>query len=509
MPEREQYSLIGVRLRAFLDRRIPLIWCFIGWIGASAVYYVLVGVLGGPVEGDSAETVYSTWSFAHGDLACAYPHLGKYQLNNLARPYSLASPLYSLISGAAAAILRIGHDVAFPTRSEFGPNCKYAIVDMFNWSAKSSAILPTIRLSYLVWPILMGGIIALVRAAGRGGRMWEPFTLLIVACTPTVLMCITYYFHPEDLLAMALILAAMAAVISKRWSLAGVLIGLGYCAQPFAILVAAAILVVAPGRQRLQYVLGAVVAVLVVDVPLVIATSGRAFKNIALGSSRAGIINRSVGGTVLWEADLHGVPLFLCSRVAPILVVMAIAWWAHRRLGSRLLRPIPLVSLMATAVIMRLVFEVNLFGYYFMAASVSLLVLEVVRGHFRGTVLAWIGIVTIAFNPINAGFFSNLTGHTLDLYRAVPILVMALMVASVVVDAAYHRFRAYKIVWIVVASVAGQSMIGTFREPIFRAPHWLWQVVLVPIALGLAIKPLLGEMKVADPLEEKIAAQSM
>ena len=70
-------------------------WCVISWLGASVLFYGLIGLIGGPVEGDSSESVYSTWSIAHGDLACAYPHLGVYHLDNLANPFALDRTLVS------------------------------------------------------------------------------------------------------------------------------------------------------------------------------------------------------------------------------------------------------------------------------------------------------------------------------------------------------------------------------------------------------------------------------
>ncbi len=343
----------------------------------------------------------------------------------------------------------------------------------------------------------MAGVIAVVRASGRGRRGWELLALLMTACAPTLLMCLTFFFHPEDVLAMGLILAGVACTLRRHWYWAGVLLGLACCAQPFGLLVGASLIFAAQGRDRLRYLVGAGVTCALIDVPFIVATSGRALRTILLGSSRVGIINRSTGGTVLWEADLHGPLLFLISRVAPIVVSMALAWWASRRLGARLLSPVPLVSLVATSVATRLVFEENLFGYYFMAISVALIVLEVVRGRVRGTVFAWIAMVTVAFNPVHEGIFSNLTGHTLDLFYAVPIVVYCVVVFAVLYDAWRRRLRVYKVVWLLVAGLTSESKLWGMSHDIYSAPHWLWQVILVPIALGLAVKPLLAAVSAA------------
>ncbi|MGH9919793.1 MAG: hypothetical protein ACRD6W_13125, partial [Nitrososphaerales archaeon] len=127
-----------------------------------------------------------------------------------------------------------------------------------------------------------------------------------------------------------------------------------------------------------------------------------------------------------------------------------------------------------------------------------------VRGRFRATVAAWLALEIVAFNPINAGFFSNLTGHTLELYWAVPIIVFNLVALSVVIDAYYHRVRPYKFLWLALASFGGESMIWGNHNPIWRVPHWLWQVILVPIALGLALKPLLDEVNQANAATPEI-----
>jgi len=107
--------------------------------------------------------------------------------------------------------------------------------------------------------------------------------------------------------------------------------------------------------------------------------------------------------------------------------------------------------------------------------------------------------VTVAFNPVHAGFLSNLTGHTLELYYALPIVVLAIVVASVAFDAIFRRVRVYKLVWIVVVLLTCESRLWGRQYAIFEVPHWLWQVVLAPIALGLAVKPLLASIKSGTP----------
>jgi len=494
-------STLSARLRARFDRPISNFWCVISWLGATAVFFGFSVLLGGPSEGDVAESVYGTWSVAHGNLGCVYPVATVNHLNDLANPFALAAPLYPLVSGFAATLTRIGHAVAFPSARQLGPQCDRAFNALFTWSVKSSAILPTIRLSYFVWPVLMVGVIALVRASGRGRRGWEPLALFLVACTPPAVMCLTYYFHPQDLLAMGLVLVGVARFLKRKWFWAGVFVGLAFCSQQFALLVAAPLVVIAPGRERIRFLLGALCAIVIIDVPLLVATSGRAVKTILFGSSRAGANIRSRGGTVLWEANLHGVLLFVISRVVPVVASMALAWWASRRLGARLLSPVPVISLVVTSLTTRLVFEVNSFGYYFMAAAIGLIVLDVAGGRIRGPMIAWLALVTLAFNPVHAGFVSNLTGWSLRLHAVFPIVLFAVAVAAVMLDAVWRRIRLYKVVWVVVAALTGESQIWGLKHSVIQVSNWTWQLVLVPTALALAVSPLVNIVKSRTSLE--------
>ena len=465
-------------------------WCFISWISSTILFLGVSAALGGPTEGDVAESVYGTWSVAHGNLACIYPPSGGHHLNELANPFAFTAPLYPLISGALAALLRIGHSVAFPSSAKLGPNCTKAFNAIFNWSAKSSAILPTIRLSYLVWPIMMIGVIALLRASGRGRTGWEPVGLFLVACAPPMQMCLSYYFHPQDLVAMGLLLVTAAFALKDRWFLAGLMLGLAFCSQQFALLVGVLLLVLVPSKSRKKYVAGALVAVAVIDVPIIIATAGRGIKTVLLGSSRVGSSIRSTGGTVLWETDLHGIPLFLVSRVLPIVFVAAFAWFVLVRVKSSVFRPEIFMSLFATALVTRLIFEENLFGYYFMATAVSLIILDVICGQVRGTLLAWLAVDTIAFNPVHLGIAANLTSWSIRLSDAIPIAVIAAFALAVGLDALNHRWRAYKLIALIAVALTSETSMFGISRPLFVPPFWLWQVILVPSAMALALGPL-------------------
>ena len=488
----------------------------LSWLVASMTFFGLAVLYGGPSQGDSAESVYSTWSFAHGDLACFYPPLGDYHSYGMANPFTplqssgianpfalvrsfdmatpsaLTAPLYPLLSGIVAWISRIGHQVLFPSANQLGPRCANAVSRIYHWSLISGALHPTLRLAFLVWPILLAGIVTVLRASGRGRTGWEPLALLPVALTPCVLMCITYFFHPEDLLAMGLVLLGVTAFLKKTWIWVGVLLGLAVCAQQFALLVALPLLVLTPSRARLKFVSAAISVSALIDVPLIVASSGRGLRTILLGSNLAGSNVRSFGGTVLWETDLSGPLLFVISRVLPIAAVTALAWWASRRLGERLLAPTPLMSLVASALAVRLVFEENLFGYYFMAVAVSLVLLDVVAGRVRGTMLAWLVIVSLAFSPVFLGYQKT------PMSGSVPLILVTLVLASLLGYAVTRRLKLYKKIWFAFAVGVCEFTMWGLSHHVYVIPTWWWQVTLVPAALALALSPLVTLMRTPE-----------
>ena len=351
------------------NRTVSGWWCTVGWLVAAATLIGWTQLLHGPSQADSFESAYSTWAIAHGHLACAYPPT--------ARDSPLIAPLWPLLSGGAAAILHLGHGVPFPSASELGPHCRTAVSAMTQWSTRSNVLPSTVRLGYLSWFALLGGAVAVLRASGRGRSRWELLTLILIACTPPVFMPVQRFFHPEDLLAMGLALGGVACARRGSWAWAGALLGLAVTSQQFALLVLAPLFVVAPGNRRVRFTGAAIGAAAVIVLPMVAVSSGRALGAILIGSGNT----PSQGGTVLWELHLHGVLLVGCSRVLPIILAMVLAWWTVRRLGPAVLEPVPLLALVATSLSFRLVFEQNLFGFYFMALAVALILLDAVRGH--------------------------------------------------------------------------------------------------------------------------------
>ncbi len=409
----------GRRWKAWLDRPLASWWCVLGWFASATAFIGLTRLFGGPTQADTGQSVFSTWAIAHGAASCAYP------------PSSVSgiAPLYPLLSGGIEALFRVGERVPFPSQAALGFHCSNALNAMYAWSTRSDAIVPTILISYIGWFVLMAGLVSLLRTSGLGRRGWEPAVLILVAIAPPVLMPIEEFFHPEDLVAMGLCLGALACVRRGYWSWAGLLLGLAITSQQFAVLIFAPLVVVSPVNKRIRFFSATIGTAALVVGALAVITSGDVIKAVLGGAA-----TQSDGRTVLSALHLHGPALFAFSRALPILLAITLAWWALRRFGPSVLEPALLVSLVATSMTFRLVFEVNLYGYYLMAAAVLLIVLDVLRGRLRALLVLWLVLSYLAFMPLPWGY--DPWGNTL--------------------------------------------------------PIWLWQILLVPTAVGLAVGPLLS-----------------
>jgi len=492
-------------LREFLNRPLSTFGCVLGWVIATVVFLGVTAWIGGPVQGDAALSIFTTWAIAHGHVACSYPSFGFHNLPTLIQPNAFLPPLYPLLSAGVLFLVHSTYNVPFPTSAHLGKHCLTASGAMFNWAVKARAIMPTIRIGYLAWIALLAGVVGLLRAAGRGRNGWEPATLLFLAVSAPLSECLTEYFHPQDILAMGLALGSLACALRGRWAWAGMLVGLAFTSNQFALLFAGPLFVIAPREWKVKFPGAAFAAVFLISVPVIILTSGDAFSASLLGT---GFTPAAGGGTLLSVTHLKGAVLFSIARITPILLAMALAWWAKRRLADDVLQPIPLMSIIATALALRLAFEFSLYGYFFLGAATMLIVIDFYSGRIRGTMITWLALVTVFFDPFPWGFASNGQPWGLSAREWLPNVFVIVAAAIIMTDLLKHRVR-----WYVVAAglLVGVTLVKwPWNHEIIRQllPTWIIQLALVPFAIWLAVDPLLKAIQQSRDVKPSIELAS-
>jgi hypothetical protein len=446
------------RLRGWLDRPLRPSSCVVGWGVATAVFVALVHLLGGPSHLDDELSMYATLSIAHGQFGCAFPD-----------GHTTIAPLYPLLSGGIAALGRFGGSVPYPTRASLGPSCRDLDPVVSHWWTQAHVLDATAALGYLGWLVLLAGAVVFLRACGKGRCGWEPATLLALACLPPVWMCLQTFMHPEDLLAMGFVLLALAAALTGRWTWAGLCIALAILTQQWALLVAIPLLVLAPRAGVRRFLVSAGGTGLVVVVPLLALTSGQAFHAVTEGGASV----PGLGGTILWDSHLYGHALFVASRLVPLALSLIVSRYAVRRLGATASDAMVLLAVVALSLSMRLVFEEAMFGYYFMALAVTVVLLDVVSGRVRDAVVAWVLAVALAYPPI-------VTSREHD---ALSLLALGWSLCMIA-----HRTRRREsvLVWVGLGAVA----LVTFAPWHLSVPPPLWQTLLVGAGIALAAWPL-------------------
>lgn len=367
----------------WLDRPVPGWACVLSWVVATAVFLGTMAALGGIAIGDMVSTESGALSFAHGQTTCAFPPDTHDE-----------GPLYPLLAAGVLAVARPGASTPFPHGPAMAAPSAGTAVAVRQWMAHTHTVQSVAHVGVLVWCFLLSGLVLLLRAAGRGRRRAEVVGVLVLAVLPPVLACLHTFFHPEDLLALGFVLAAMAAFLRRRWFLAGVLVGLGITAQPFAALAAIPLVVLSPGRSWLRTALGAVLGVALLAVPLALFTY-HGVGNAFLG---AGTLLPEPA-TLVGYLHLSSGWLGLVSRGFPLVAAAALSLWARRRSGDGVPGPEQFVAVVTVALCLRLVSEVYFWGYYLAAAAVLLLVLDLVGGRLRTATVAFF-ILCGAFFPL-------------------------------------------------------------------------------------------------------------
>lgn len=398
------------RLDAWLRHPLSNWTCVIGWIVLVAAMIAIASAWGGPTSADANAPDFTTWLIAHGNFGCAYPPASSVV-------YQTTAPLYPLVSGVIAAIAQIGHGQTFPSSAQLGPHCSTTVAPIYQWSFQTRALEPTLRIGYLGWIVVFAGVIALLRSIGLGRSRLEILALVLIACLPSVYLPLLEYFHPEDLISAGLSLVGVSFVFRDRWLVAGVVFGVAILSQQFALLIFIPLVAVASRGQIVKFIRGAFCSIAAVGVPLMLLTSGRALSSLLVGTGDTGGTSVSYYGM-----PLHSTMAIALLRLLPLVLSALVAWWARKRFGSWIFAPMTLLSLLSLSLALRLVFEVTLYGYYFMSLAVLLVIVDVIQHRLRIAFVVWTAVVT----------WATITGGLVDhpSFAGVPVHVWQLVLVA-------------------------------------------------------------------------------
>ncbi len=373
-------------VRRWLARPVHVAFAASAWL-VGAVGFVLISLnLGGPSSVDAWITVMPTMALSHGDLACSYP-AGSYGS-------SLVAPLLPLVLSPLATVTHLGDQTNYPRHVSTASNCGVQFQQWFQRVEANGALNGSLWFGYAEWRVLAGGVVAVLRGSRYGPRVAELVAAMLLAILPALLLTLNPFFHPEDGVALGLAFASLGLLMSRRWSLAGALMVGAVLSQQFALLVVLPAVLLSPRESWRGIAKGALFSTVIVLGPLTLATHGRVLTNLLAVDSTSFSDDSWIS-----NFHMHGISLWLLSRVEPVALTVAAAIVMRRRRGSRAFDGATLVRIAALALSLRVLFEVNLYGYYFMGVGVALIVSELLVGRFRVGVLVWLIGDWWLFNP--------------------------------------------------------------------------------------------------------------
>jgi hypothetical protein len=209
--------------------------------------------------------------------------------------------------------------------------------------------------------------------AGPGWRRRELWFLLAVAVNPFFRESLGDYFHPEDVLALGLLLLSLCLASQDRWLWAGASLGLAIGCKQWALLAFPAVLLMASGRRaKTQFAGAALGCAAALYLPFAVLTP-KSFFQIVRGPVpiAGGLVPQTTLIGMLREAPFH---LSVASvnniaRLLPLLFAVLIAGvWAVimvRRNGAVTPAPVDqVVGLILAAMAFRLIGDCIALSYY-------------------------------------------------------------------------------------------------------------------------------------------------
>ena len=212
----------------------------------------------------------------------------------------------------------------------------------------------------------------------------------------------------------------------------------------------------------------------------------------ALDAALFGTGNSGGRGTVLSELHLSGGLLVFASRIVPLGLSLVLAWLVLQKLGPRTLEPVPLLAVMALSLSLRLVFEQALYGYYLMAVSVLLVLLDVMGRRIRGSLVAWLLLLTLVYveGPTTSTATLSRAPWGYHAQETLPAVVLVLALLVVALKLSRHGFRVDVVPWLilVIGTILAWPSVHDPLSGHVTGPYW--QIIVVSWAILLALVPL-------------------
>jgi hypothetical protein len=351
---------------------------------------------------DRGEVAVPTYAIASGHPSSAYPPIPR----SLTQRISYQPPGFPLVAAIPVAVWRA-----------------------VTGGANPSGALTLAGYGAAALVVLAGGQLV---GSGPAGRRRELLFLVVVSVSPFFRESLGNYFHPEDVLALGLVLVSLSLASKDRWAAAGVALGLAFGSKQWVLLAVPALIVMASGRRAKARLLGAAIAATVVlYAPFILLTPGSVWKVLRGPIPVAGgFVPQTTIIGMLRDAPFH-VPVSMVNdlaRLLPLLfaILLSAAWvLAISRRYGRVGRP-PLedaLGLVLACVAFRLIGDCIALSYYALPLLVLIAIVDVRRSRIPAFAIA--SSFALAF-----WYGSGLPGDLLDPWTGAGVFTLCIVAVA-------------------------------------------------------------------------------
>lgn len=125
-----------------------------------------------------------------------------------------------------------------------------------------------------------------------------------------------------------------------------------------------------------------------------------------------------------------------------------------------------------------------------MALAVLLVVLDVVRGRLRESLVAWLAMVTLVYSEGYTSLIVWRVSWGQDARHWIPAVVIIGALLLIVRHVLRHQIS-WDLLWLAAAALCALIVWPVSSDPLRHQPvTWLWQLVLVAMGIVLAGGPL-------------------
>ncbi|NNN21112.1 MAG: hypothetical protein HKL80_03815 [Acidimicrobiales bacterium] len=376
------------------------------------------GAYGVTYNRDFPQTTNPAVAIAQGKLSCAYD--GSI-IND-------ANPLYPLILALSLRTFTSSQDISqlFEVDSTVcaNPNPQISLSD----NLASHIVSDT---AFVTWLVVAFGLIYVLQKSARKNTWFLIYALFGLSLMPFFAASISIFFHPEDVLAIGLVLISTGAMLREKWILSGIFAGLALDSKLIAVPFLLVLFVLIPGKARIKFTLAAVFISALILSPFLI-TLPSSIKIFAGHDALTFLINAP--SIMSYLKGIFGSHAALASRGLPVIFAGVFAIVFKMKLPNVFKNTEAVVILLCASAIWRVFFEVEVFAYYLMPISITFFLIVLICNRGYMLYLFWSFVTALIYNATNGAWGEQFMTKFFLLAQLIAIMPPLLFIITLAVS---------------------------------------------------------------------------